>query len=67
MVVKCKRCNRPLKNPESIKLGYGITCAKKEKIIIPRKQKKEKDRPLNHSIFNFGNEVMEDIEKENGN
>lgn len=28
--MKCKRCHRKLKDPESIKLGYGPVCYEKE-------------------------------------
>ena len=36
-MVTCKRCNRKLTKPESIKQGYGSTCwkkVKKEKIKL---------------------------------
>lgn len=29
MLGRCKRCGRILKNPEAIKLGYGLKCFKK--------------------------------------
>ncbi len=29
---RCKRCNRPLRSPVSIKQGYGQLCLKKHKL-----------------------------------
>jgi len=37
LVPRCRRCNRKLKNPESIELGFGSTCYKK--IMRSTKQK----------------------------
>jgi hypothetical protein len=38
----CRRCGRALKNPESIKLGYGPSCAKKVQLEKPREEEHEK-------------------------
>lgn len=35
MITRCKVCGRPLKNPESIKLGIGPTCLKRIPAIAP--------------------------------
>jgi len=49
--VRCLRCKRPLKNEESIKIGYGSSCAKLEGIIISKRKtiKKYESR----SLFDF--------------
>lgn len=31
-IIKCMRCQRPLKNKEARELGYGKTCYKKMKV-----------------------------------
>lgn len=28
--MRCKRCKRPLKTPDSIRRGYGLICKKKQ-------------------------------------
>lgn len=35
MSVRCKRCNRVLRNPLFKAIGYGAVCAGKEGIVIP--------------------------------
>jgi hypothetical protein len=35
MITRCKVCGRPLKNPESIRLGFGPTCKKRLPTIAP--------------------------------
>ncbi len=52
MSVKCKRCKRPLKSPESVSRGYGYTCAMKEGLII-KKVKYEKKKEDYHSILEY--------------
>lgn len=51
-MVRCKRCNRKLKNPKSIELGYGSSCAKKEGLITKR-FKKKKDLIKSKDLFKF--------------
>lgn len=46
--MKCKRCGRTLKNPKSIKLGYGLVCAKKEGIITKKVRIKKVKKELNY-------------------
>ncbi len=45
--IKCKRCNRILKNPESIKRGYGLKCHR----IIQLQKSKEQPEQLNNTIL----------------
>lgn len=35
MAVRCKRCNRVLRDPLYAAIGYGAVCARKEGIVIP--------------------------------
>lgn len=35
MAVRCKRCNRVLRDPLYKAIGYGAVCAGKEGIVIP--------------------------------
>lgn len=35
MLVRCKRCNRILRDPLYKAIGYGAVCASKEGIVIP--------------------------------
>lgn len=35
MAVRCKRCNRVLRDPLYKAIGYGAVCASKEGIVIP--------------------------------
>jgi len=48
----CKFCNRALKNLESIKLGYGICCAKKNG-LIEEKKKKIIISQTSHNLFEY--------------
>lgn len=40
MIPRCRRCNRPLKNPVSIARGIGDTCQRKS--VGRRKKKRRK-------------------------
>jgi hypothetical protein len=33
-VIKCKRCSRQLKDPESRKIGYGPTCLERTPAVM---------------------------------
>ena len=46
MSIKCKRCNRVLKNPLSIEKGYGDTCFR----IIQLQQEKEPKIEVNQEL-----------------
>jgi len=41
-MIRCKKCNRPLKSESSIQLGYGLHCAKLEGLIMTKRSKKYK-------------------------
>lgn len=51
-VFKCKRCHRPLKNEDSIALGYGTTCAVKEG-VLQKKIKRTITLNKSYSIYDF--------------
>jgi hypothetical protein len=38
---RCKFCNRPLSNAESVALGYGVCCGKKNGLISIKKTTKK--------------------------
>lgn len=42
MIPRCRRCNRPLKNPASIARGIGDTCSRKAAGKRLRKKKRKK-------------------------
>lgn len=39
MIPRCRRCNRKLKNPESIARGIGDTCRRKS--VVKRRRRKK--------------------------
>ena len=54
--VKCQRCNRTLKNPKYVEIGYGKICLAKIRL--------ELDRDLaEHSISSHPIEVITDPEE----
>lgn len=53
-MIKCKRCNRTLKHPDSVKRSYGLTCAKKKQGLINDKcLPKTKQKVEYKSLFDF--------------
>lgn len=69
MSIKCNRCNRTLKNPEAIRLGYGKVCYRKmlaehetEKEYADT-QLSEADYPLDESIvcIRSANDLMTNV------
>ena len=48
--VRCKICHRQLNSPESIMLGLGPDCAKKQGYRRPRKLRKARVSPLSRLI-----------------
>lgn len=52
-LVLCKFCHRKLKTTESITLGYGICCGKKNGLVeIKSKEKREEQKSYN--LFEVG-------------
>lgn len=63
--MQCRRCGKKLKDPESIRIGYGPTCrammgikimkkirkAGKSKTAVPKEWEKEDDIPGQMSIM----------------
>jgi hypothetical protein len=49
---KCQKCGRKLKNPDSMKRGFGSSCAKQLGIVKIQKPKKVKINN-NKTIFDF--------------
>lgn len=53
--LKCKRCGRKLKNPESMELGFGVVCYQKylnRKKLIPlfKMRKQEEAEEMNERV-----------------
>ena len=56
--INCKKCGRKLTSQKSILIGMGSTCAKKEGIVLDRRNKRQKVR---------SHELQEFMEDKNGN
>ena len=60
--MKCIRCNRPLKDPESVERGMGETCAIRSGIVI----KKQKRTPkMNNINILYNQTVLFELGEEN--
>jgi hypothetical protein len=51
MTTRCRRCNRKLKDPESIRVGIGKTCLRKFLGERVRKQRKAKTYEGQMALF----------------
>lgn len=49
----CQFCNRPLKNPDSIKAGYGLSCGKKNGLVKESKKKIIISKQLSKSLLDY--------------
>ena len=65
MTIRCKRCSRPLKNPESIVIGFGKTCAKKEGIIMTtgKRGRKKSNPKKDENMFIYDFDEVDENEK----
>jgi hypothetical protein len=57
--VQCRRCNRVLTDPESIKLGIGPECLAKSKTNVLKLGSKMREIDLNASFDDAGDETYE--------
>lgn len=56
-MIRCKRCNKPLKNPVSIKYEMGPTCLEKELGIKPTRPVKARISGNYPQLFNLEEET----------